>query len=98
MHPDSSTPQHLVIEPRDGSTYVHERDGQCLALQHNRVLAVMRDGREHTLAEISLITRNPEASVSARLRDLRKPRFGGHNIQRRYIERGLFTYRLEAQK
>src|SRR6266446_4572717 len=75
--------EQSAIPQRDGSTYVHERDGQRLALQHNRVLAVMRDGREHTLAEIALITRDPEASVSARLRDLRKPRFGGHNIQRR---------------
>ena len=54
----------------------------------------MRDGLEHTLAELHQITKDPEASISARLRDLRKPKFGSHDIQRRYVERGLFVYRL----
>lgn len=90
--------EQSVIQPRDGSTYQHARDGVRLSKQHNRVLAVMRSGRRHTLAEIALITRDPEASVSARLRDLRKARFGSHNIERRYVERGLHTYRLVAQK
>jgi hypothetical protein len=87
-----------TIPHRDGSTYVHERDARRLAGQHCRVLAAMQDGLEHTLAELAKITRDPEASISARLRDLRKPRFGSHDIQRRYVERGLFRYRLVKQK
>lgn len=87
-----------TILPRDGSTYNHARDGQRLHKQHNRVLAAMQDGQEHTLAELAKKTGDPEASVSARLRDLRKPRFGSHVIERRYVERGLFTYRLVAQR
>lgn len=87
-----------TIPRRDGATYSHARDGERLHLQHNRVLAAMRDGQEHTLAALSQITGDPEASVSARLRDLRKARFGSHNIERRYVERGLFVYRLVAQK
>lgn len=82
--------------PRDGATYVHQRDGQRLHHQHNRVLTFMRDGRWHSLAEIAEGTGDPEASVSARLRDLRKPRFGSHVIERAYVERGLFHYRLKV--
>jgi DUF971 family protein len=82
------------IPQRDGITYCHERDGIRLHKQHKRVLEVMEDGKEHTLAELALRTRDPEASVSARLRDLRKARFGSYDIQRRYVERGLYAYRL----
>lgn len=85
------------IPQRDGQTYEHQRDARRLAAQHHRVLAFMRDGQWHTLAEIAIHTRDPEASVSARLRDLRKPRFGSHNIERMYVERGLFKYRLKDQ-
>jgi hypothetical protein len=86
------------IPTRDGATYDHARDARRLAGQHNRVLAVLQDGEEHTLAEISRRTKDPEASVSARIRDLRKERFGGHTIHRRYVERGLHTYQLVTQK
>ena len=92
-------PQGLAQIPhRDGKTYDHARDARRLAGQHNRVLAFMRDGKWHTLSEIALHTRDPEASVSARLRDLRKPRFGSHMIEREYVERGLFRYRLVTQR
>lgn len=86
------------IPHRDGSTYVHERDARRLSRQHNRVLAVLQDGKEHTLAELREKTGDPEASISARIRDLRKPRFGSHVIERRYVERGLHTYRLVVQR
>lgn len=87
-----------AIPHRDGHTYQHGRDGERLALQHNRVLAVMRDGKWRTLWELHEATGDPEASISARLRDLRKPRFGNHNVERRYVRRGLFEYRLNAQQ
>ena len=83
-----------VLLPRDGSTYVHERDARRLAGQHCRVLALMKDGQWRTLSEIAEETNDPEASVSARLRDLRKIKFGGYVVQRQYVERGLFRYRL----
>jgi len=82
---------------RDGDTFVYSRDARRLAGQHCRVLAFMRDGEWHTLSEIAQATKDPEASVSARLRDLRKPRFGGYQIDREYVERGLFRYRLVQQ-
>jgi len=43
-------------------------------------------------------TSHPEASVSARLRDLRKEKFGGHVVERRAVKRGLFEYRVIVRK
>ena len=83
-----------TIPSRDGSSYEHARDGLRLHRQHQRVLAYMSDGRWHTLHELHELTGDPEASISARLRDLRKPRFGSYGIVREYVERGLFRYRL----
>src|SRR5688572_13753975 len=78
----------------DGATYDHPRDGQRLNAQLQRVKAVMDDGQWHTIADIARAAEAPEASVSARLRDLRKPRFGSANVERRYVRTGLFEYRL----
>jgi hypothetical protein len=82
----------------DGQTYDHERDSARLGDQMLAVFEVMKDGRPRTLAQISVITGAPEASVSARLRDLRKPRFGGYRIAREYISRGLFSYRMVLEQ
>jgi hypothetical protein len=32
------------------------------------------------------------------LRHLRKPRFGGHTVEREYIKDGLYKYKLEVSK
>ena len=73
-----------LLEPAD-----HIRlTGQWL-----NVFNLMRDGDWRTLAQISSATGHPEASVSARLRDYRKPRFGGHDVQRRRVGAG-YEYRL----
>lgn len=78
-----------------GETYVPERDFYRLNAQTARVYKVMKDGRWHTLHDIAVRTGDPSPSISARLRDLRKERFGGHLVARRYVARGLFEYRLE---
>lgn len=78
----------------DGVTFDPTRDTRRLTAQHHRVKALMRDGRWRTLAEISEATGDPEASVSARLRDFRKTKFGGHGVDRQYVERGLYRYKL----
>lgn len=56
----------------------------------------MKDGSWHTLPEIAAGTGDPEASISARLRDLRKPRFGSYVVDRRRRSQGLFEYRLRV--
>ena len=97
--PEAPTNTQGVVDypHRDGSTYVHEKDGRRLAAQHHRVLAILRDGGWHTLAELSGTTKDPEASISARIRDLRKPRFGSYIVDRRRRDgRGQFEYRLRV--
>ena len=80
----------------DGETYDPARDHGRLHAQLTRVYQVFRDYEEHTLPEISRTTGDPEASISARIRDLRKAKFGGWTIHRRYLDRGLHGYRMEA--
>lgn len=76
----------------DGDTYEPGRDGDRLTAQLKRVKTLMLDGRARTLAEIAERIAAPESSVSARLRDLRKPRNGCLIVERQYLRRGLFTY------
>lgn len=79
---------------RDGETFDAKRDGKRLNAQAAAVFSYMSHGKWRTLADIAANTGHPEASVSARLRDLRKPALGGYTIERRYIANGLWQYRL----
>lgn len=78
----------------DGSTYVHPKDGTRLATQLGRVFRVMKDGVRRTLSEISILTNDPQSSISARLRDFRKPKFGNHTVSRYRNADGLYFYSL----
>lgn len=81
----------------DGITYEPKLDQKRLSGQVLRVFDVMRDGKWRTLAEIERITGDPQASVSARLRDLRKVRFGEFIVERRRrgkSKRGLWEYQV----
>ena len=85
----------IPAHPRfDGADYVRQRDDARLTGQIERVWKVMRDQRWRTLKTISAITGDPEASVSAQLRHLRKERFGAHGVERRYVGNGLYEYRV----
>ena len=86
--------QQHEAECADGSTYEHPRDHERLAAQRTRVKAVVRDGQWHTLDGISTTTGDPPASVSARLRDFRKEKFGALTVERQYVADGLWEYRL----
>lgn len=87
-----------------GKTIDQERDADRLSKQYDYVFAVMRDGRPRTLSDIrrDVIRRYelavPLQSVSARLRDMRKDRFGGHTVERDYISNGLWQYQLLVRK
>lgn len=78
----------------DGKTYSPCRDKVRLRAQLTAVFDAMKDGHWRTLARIHAMTGAPEASISARLRDARKSKFGAHAVERRYVERGLYEYRL----
>lgn len=90
----SQDPDQLpLFGPRSGQTFDAARDTSRLNRQALDVWKVMRDGYWHTLEELAYVTGHPEASVSARLRDLRKPRFGSRTIQRQHVGGGLWEYR-----
>ena len=75
-------------------------DFKRLATQKRRVYNVMKDGHWHALFEIAEQTGDPEASISAQLRDFRKRRFGNWWVGRRRREKpgkGLFEYQLLRQ-
>lgn len=77
-----------------GDTIDLNRDVPRLNAQQWRVWGIMKDGDWHTLGEISQKTGDPEASVSARLRDFRRTEFGPFILDREFLTRGLHRYRL----
>jgi hypothetical protein len=81
----------------DGATYERDRDHARLGAQLRRVADALADGEWWTLRGLAERTGDPEASVSARLRDLRKGKFGGYTVIAEPIRRGLWRYRLEAE-
>jgi len=79
----------------DGDTYDPAQDHQRLGKQALRLFEVMRRGQWWTLYRLADTTGFPEASVSARMRDFRKPRFGSHTIERQRTRwKGTWEYRL----
>lgn len=80
----------------DGKTYNRGRDRERLAAQLASVRRLMADGRWRLLSEIAAETGAPEASISARLRDLRKAKFGALTVERDYVGDGLWQYRVLA--
>jgi hypothetical protein len=80
----------------DGSTYRPARDHARLKGQLAKVSDLMCDGEWRTLRQIQNVVGGSEAAVSARLRDLRKPKYGGHEVLRQNVGAGLFRYRLRV--
>ncbi len=82
----------------DGLTFHRDDDGERLTTQLRTVRDLMRDGQWRTLQEIEAATGFPQASISARLRDLRKPKFGGYIINRRRrgnSDKGIHEYQCQ---
>lgn len=82
--------------PRDGDTFDSGEDESRLNIQMNRTWAVMSDYQWHPSPELEQLVGDSWASVSARVRDLRKPKFGGHRVESRRVPggNGLWEYRL----
>lgn len=75
-------------------------DSARLSGQLRRIYALMKDGDWRTYNEIARVTGDPENSISAQLRHLRKERFGSHTVNRRTRgerSRGLYEYQLIAE-
>ena len=80
-----------------GESYDAERDGERLHKQLRAVRDLMIDGRWRSLSDIEwglLGASYPQASISARLRDLRKRKYGSYTVERRYAGDGLWEYRV----
>lgn len=87
-----------MLEQRfNGSDYDQERDGARLSGQLARIFEVVKDGKWRSLRQIADEAKAPEASVSAQLRHLRKPRFGNYTVEKQYHNNGLFFYRLNME-
>lgn len=87
----------VVTQPElrfNGADYDAARDNERLTGQLSRVWELMKDSKWRTLAQIAKATGDPEASISAQLRHLRKPRFGAHTVERNYLGDGLYEYRV----
>lgn len=65
-----------------------------MAPQLRSVFGVMRDGQWHTLADIAAQSGVPEASASARIRELRQDEHGGWLIENRRSDDDRHSYRL----
>ena len=70
-------------------------DGQALARQLDVVQDLMLDGQWRTLFEIAAETNFPEASISARLRDLRNKLDHRVDRRRRELKGRLYEYRVQ---
>lgn len=69
-------------------------DVSRLSHQRQAVWDCISDGKWWSLEGLETATGYPQASISARLRDFRKEKFGEHNIEREYMGGGLYHYRL----
>ena len=78
----------------NGDDYQPKRDNVRLTGQLLRIWEVVKDGKWVTLGELAQKTGDPEASISAQLRHLRKKRFGGHKVEKEFIKNGLYRYRV----
>ena len=76
-----------------------EADAPRIGKQLAAVQQVMGSGKWYTLEQLQLALGGmgivaSTQSISARLRDLRKPRFGSHTVERQAVGGGLFRYRV----
>lgn len=74
-----------MIKHFDGVDYQFELDFVRLSGQMQQIYNLMQDGKFRTLRQIADITKAPETSVSAQLRNFRKERFGSHTVNRKRV-------------
>lgn len=84
----------------NGPVYVPKIDSARLSIQYKRIFDLMEDAIWRTLGEIADATGDPQASISAQLRHMRKERFGGHKINKARValDSGLWVYQLVVNR
>jgi hypothetical protein len=84
-----------------GRTFSEPLDGQRLAGQRERVMALMSDGAWRTLDEIQKCVGGSQTGIAARLREARTTDFGSHKVESRRRgnpKRGIYEYRVEVNQ
>ncbi|QIO34346.1 hypothetical protein [Bradyrhizobium sp. 1(2017)] len=87
----------VPVQAFDGATYEAGGDYLRLTGQLARVYSLMKDGQWRSLQQIADVAGGSEAACSARLRDLRKPKYGAHNVLRTRVTGGLWRYRMVSR-
>jgi len=82
------------MEKFNGSDYTPVLDDERLNKQMDRVKKVCSSGIPMTLAAIAKECGDPEASVSAQLRHLRKEKHGSHSVDKIHVSHGLYLYKV----
>lgn len=85
-------------QPTPAASYDHARDGHRLECQRQRVFDLMSNGEWWSPEQLEAATGYRWASISARTRDFRKARYGGHIVNRRCIGGGCWEYQLVVKK
>ena len=80
----------------NATSTLHPEDLPRIASLLSRVRALMLDVRWRTLASIRAQCGGSECSVSARLRDLRRPEYGGFTVEHERRSNGTWFYRVDA--
>ncbi|NBV20341.1 DNA methyltransferase, partial [Janthinobacterium sp.] len=70
------------------------KEQQRRRLKREDIWRYARTGEWWTLYDLEARTGHPVQSISARLRDFRKARYGAWTVERRYQGRGLWEYRV----
>lgn len=74
--------------------FLHRPVKRRATTQLRDVQSLMRYGDWMLLSSIAEKCKAPPQSVSARLRDLRKSKFGGYTIEKRRVARNQWAYRM----
>jgi hypothetical protein len=87
-------PSMFSTAPRIDGPDVLPADQIRLSLHLEKVKQLMSGGEWWTLPEIARAVGCKEQSASSRVRDLKKVKFGAHQIEKRRIADGVWQYRL----
>lgn len=88
--------EHMTLFDFDGQTFQPELDHARLRTCLERVQWLMTHPRGEwwTLAQLARSAKASESGVSARIRDLRKEKHGGYDVESERLAGGLWRYRI----
>lgn len=75
-------------------TFAEEKAAENLPPHIRAVFDAMKDGNWRTLNMIVFKVGGTRPNAAARLRDLRKPQYGGHVVEKKVVRKGVWQYRL----